>query len=206
MMMALKSAKLINASDVKGGKPPSLVIDEDAFDGIRSWVDKMTDPEFGRVGYQIRGSGPARPTELVDKFPQDKSESMTAVGMLARIFLGENPKGSDAITKGAALCVKLPPTWNPNDGSIDMYYWYYATLAIFQVGGDAWKKWDAAMKTGIIDTQRMDTDYCMYKGSWDAIDPWGPDGGRVYSTAILALCLEVYYRYDKVFGTSTDGH
>ncbi len=26
-------------------------------------------------------------------------------------------------------------------------------------------------------------------GSWDPIGPWGPDGGRVYSTAILTLAL-----------------
>ncbi len=72
-----------------------------------------------------------------------------------------------------------------------MYYWYYATLAMFQVGGEPWKKWEAAMKPAIIDTQRRDGDYCLYKGSWDAIDPWGGDGGRVYSTAAMALCLEV---------------
>ncbi|MBL9087082.1 MAG: terpene cyclase/mutase family protein [Planctomycetia bacterium] len=204
MMMALKSAKLINQADVKAGKPASLQYDEEAFDGIKAWVEKMTDPDYGRVGYQQRGTGPARPTELVDKFPADKSESMTGVGMLARIFLGENPKTSDPIKKGAELCVKVAPKWDPNDGSIDMYYWYYATLAMFQVGGAPWDAWQKAMKTAIIDTQRKDTDYCMFKGSWDPIDPWGPDGGRVYSTACLALCLEVWYRYDKVFGAAGD--
>jgi len=204
MMMALKSAKLINSADVKANKPPSLSIDEEAFDGIKAWIDKMTDPDYGRVGYQQRGSGPARPTDLVDKFPAEKSESMTAVGMLARIFLGENPKTSDPIKKGADLCVKLVPTWNEQDGSIDMYYWYYATLAMFQVGGEPWKKWETAMKTAIVDTQHKDTDFCMYKGSWDPKDPWGPDGGRVYSTACLALCLEVWYRYDKVFGAKDE--
>jgi hypothetical protein len=205
MMMALKSAKLINAADVKAGKSASLVLDEDCFEGIKAWIDKMTDPDFGRVGYQARGSGPARPTELVDRFPAEKSESMTGVGMLARIFLGENPKTSEPIKKGAELCAKLAPTWNANDGSIDMYYWYYATLAMFQVGGEPWAKWNKAMQSAIVDTQRKDTDYCMYKGSWDNLDPWGPDGGRVYSTACMALCLEVYYRYDKVFGTKDEG-
>jgi hypothetical protein len=205
MMMALKSAKLINQAEVKAGKSAPLLIDEDAFDGIRSWVDKMTDPDYGRVGYIQRGTGPARPADLVDKFPAEKSESMTGVGMLARIFLGEDPKKSDVIKKGADLCAKLAPSWNPNDGSIDMYYWYYATLAMFQVGGEPWKKWNEAMKVAIVDSQRMDTDYCMYKGSWDNIDPWGPDGGRVYSTATMALCLLVYYRYDKVFGTKEGG-
>ncbi len=32
-------------------------------------------------------------------------------------------------------------------------------------------------------------------GSWDPKGPWGPYGGRVYSTAMAALCLEVYARY-----------
>ena len=59
----------------------------------------------------------------------------------------------------------------------------------------------SAMKGAIVDTQRKDTDFCMYKGSWDNIDPWGPDGGRVYSTAAMALCLEVWYRYERVSGT-----
>jgi hypothetical protein len=201
MMMALKSAKMSNESDVAAGRAASLVIDEDAFDGVRTWIDKMTDPDTGRVGYQQRGSGPARPTELVDRFPSERSESMTAVGVLARIFLRENPKTSDLVKKGAALCTKpeMLPRWDTSDGSIDMYYWYYATLAMFQVGGEPWSRWNKAMQTAVVDTQRKDGDYGLYKGSWDPVDPWGADGGRVYSTACLAMCLEVYYRYPKVF-------
>jgi hypothetical protein len=114
----------------------------------------------------------------------------------------EDPKKSDVVKKGGDLCMKLLPTWNVNDGSIDMYYWYYGTLAMFQVGGDGWKRWEAALKTDVIDRQRKDGDFCMVRGSWDPVDPWGPDGGRVYSTACLALCLEVWYRYPKVFGTA----
>jgi len=200
MMMALKSAKLINEDATKRGKAHPLTLDEEAFDGIRAWLDKMTDPDYGRVGYVTRGSGPARPQELVDRFPGEKSESMTGVGMLARIFMGDDPRKDPVIKKGADLCAKLLPTWNTNDGSIDMYYWYYATLAIFQVGGDYWKKWEEAMNTSMVANQRMDGNYCSFKGSWDPVDPWGSDGGRVYSTAILCMCLEVIYRYDKVFG------
>ena len=120
----LKSARLINEDAVTRGKTAPLLIDEEAFTGIRSWLDKMTDPDYGRVGYLQRGTGPARPAALVDRFPADKSESMTAVGVLARIFMGEDPKKSDMIKKGAELCVKRLPTWNPADGSIDRYYWY----------------------------------------------------------------------------------
>ena len=199
MMMALKSAKLVNAGEAAVGHPPAFVIDEDAFDGIRSWVEKMTDPDTGRVGYDVRGSGPARPAELADRFPAAASESMTAVGILARVFLGENPKKQREIQLGTKLCAALPPRWDAASGGIDMYYWYYATLAMFQVGGDAWKAWDAAMKPAMVDSQRLDGGYGQYKGSWDPIDAWGSDGGRVYSTAVMAMCLEVYYRYDRVF-------
>jgi hypothetical protein len=37
-------------------------------------------------------------------------------------------------------------------------------------------------------------------GSWDPIGCWGDDGGRVYSTALMTMCLEGYYRYDRGFG------
>ncbi len=200
MMMALKSAQLINGDSVKRGKPAPLTIDESAFDGLKAWLDKVTDPDYGRVGYVQRGTGPARPQELVDRFPGEKSESMTAAAMLARTFMGEDPRKSKMIKLGADLCAKLAPTWNKADGSIDMYYWYYATLAMFQVGGKHWDIWKKGMEKAMVETQRKDSDYCQYKGSWDPVGPWGPDGGRVYSTAILALCLEVFYRYDRVFG------
>jgi hypothetical protein len=201
MMMALKSAKLVNEEAKKRGRPEPLTIDESSFDGIKAWLEKVTDPDTGRVGYVTRGSGPARPQDLVDRFPGEKSESMTAVGVLARVFLGEDPRRSDPIKRGAELCAALPPAWNPADGSIDMYYWYYGTLAMFQVSGGPWKKWRASMEKAIVDQQRKDTDHCQYKGSWDPIGPWGPDGGRVYATAVMAMCLEIYYRYPRVFGT-----
>jgi hypothetical protein len=200
MMMALKSAKLVNEDAVARGRRVPLVIDEEAFDGIRTWIDKMTDPATGRTGYVERGGLPARPQEKVDAFPSEKSESTTSVALLARIFIGEDPRRSDLIRRGTALCLKVPPQWDETDGSIDMYYWYYATLAMYQVGGDAWKSWNAALKSAVVDTQRTDTDYCMFRGSWDPKGPWGSDGGRVYSTALLAMCLEVYYRYERVFG------
>jgi hypothetical protein len=198
MMMALQSARLVNADAERRGKPAPLVVDEDAFDGIRAWVDKMTDPDYGRVGYIARGQGPARTPEMIDRFPNEKSESMTAVGMLARLFVGEDPRKSPMIRKGTELCLELPPVWHEHDGSIDMYYWYYATLALFQVGGDAWRRWSAALEEALLPAQRLDGTYCASKGSWDPVDPWGPDGGRVYSTALMVLCGEVAERYDRL--------
>ncbi len=41
-------------------------------------------------------------------------------------------------------------------------------------------------------------------GSWDARGPWVRSLGRVGSTTLAALCLEVYYRYDRVLGERDD--
>ncbi len=201
MLMAVRSGQLINADAAKHGNAAPLVIDEEAFEGVRSWLDKMTDAETGRVGYITRGSGPARPKELVDRFPGDKSEAMTAAGMLSRIMAGEDPRKSASIRKGAELLRALPPIWNAADGSIDMTYWYFGTMAAYQVGGKTWRTWRIAIDRAIVEQQRGDGEYCQFKGSWDPIGPWGLDGGRVYSTAMMALCCEVFYRYDRVFGT-----
>jgi hypothetical protein len=79
-----------------------------------------------------------------------------------------------------------------------MYYWHSATLAAFQVGGDLWQDWNAALKEAVVRHQRTDGDE---RGSWDPVDSWGAEGGRVYATALLTLSLEVYYRYEKAHGS-----
>ena len=104
-------------------------------------------------------------------------------------MLGEDPRTSEVMRRGVELCRLLPPKWDRNDGSIDMYYWYYGSKALARVGGDAWDQWRAACTATITVNQRLDTDECMYRGSWDPIDTWGGDGGRVYSTAICVLSL-----------------
>ena len=63
-----------------------------------------------------------------------------------------------------------------------------AETAIARVGYDAVTMNEIATEAGCAN------------GSWDPVDRWGFEGGRVYATAINALTLEVYYRYDNVFG------
>ena len=188
MVMALKSAK-----------GAGLEVAAETFEGAKTWLDKVTEPEYGRAGYTARGNGPSRPQELMDKFPADKSESLTAVAVLTRIFCGAD-KDDEMVKKGADLCLKTPPLYDEAAGTIDFYYWYYGTLAMFQVGGTHWQKWNESMKKAIVDSQRNDKNDDRW-GSWDAVDPWAKDGGRVYSTAVNVMCLEVFYRYARVFGT-----
>ena len=90
------------------------------------------------------------------------------------------------------------PDWDIDRGTIDYYYWYYGSYAMFQMAGQDWKIWKNAMVKAIVNNQI--TEGCL-KGSWDpARDPWGDCGGRVYSTALCTLCLEVFYRYGNILG------
>jgi hypothetical protein len=158
------------------------------FDGARAWLEKMTDPDYGRAGYIQRGGAPARPQAMIDRFPGEKSESMTAVGISIRAAIGEDVSQSPIAAKGALLLSRVPPRWK-DDGGIDMYYWYYGTTALAHVGGKHWRSWQQALVKAVVPAQRTDGDPCGYDGSWDPVGPWGPDGGRVYATAVMALAL-----------------
>jgi len=180
-----------------------LDFERSALKDAAAWVEKMTDPASGRTGYQQRGGDPARTNEMMRKFPAAKVESLTAIGVLVRIFAGHTPNDDPMIEKGADLIGTKPPKWDADAGTIDFYYWYYGSLAMFQVGGDRWKAWNGPMKAAIVDHQRMEPDRDE-RGSWDPIDPWSPEGGRVYATALNCLCMEVYYRYGRVLSFNAD--
>ncbi|HED66412.1 MAG TPA: hypothetical protein ENJ09_12770 [Planctomycetes bacterium] len=175
-----------------------LTVDPAALEGGLAWIDDATDTTTGRVGYQTRGSLSSR-TPANEKFPRKYGEAMTAVGLLCRVFLHQDRstelEGVKILEKHAELLTKTLPRWE--EYGCDMYYWYYGTYAMFQIGGDGWKKWNRAMKEAVLEHQSTEGDE---KGSWDPVGPWGFSGGRVYSTALMTLCIEVYFRYGNVLG------
>ncbi len=169
------------------GREIGLELDPGAFDGALVWLDKMTDAR-GQAGYNFRGGVCARPEGKQDRFPPDRSQSMTAAAIAARLVMGEEPATSEMLQRGAALCLALPPSWNPGDGSIDMYYWFHATEAMARIGGGSWAAWRGKLEEALIQGQHP-AGKGARAGSWDPVDPWGDDGGRVYSTALMALSL-----------------
>lgn len=85
---------------------------------------------------------------------------------------------------------------------VDMYYNYYATQAMFQVGGRYWKNWNYYMRDLLIRTQVPNG---HMRGSWMFDnDHSNQIGGRFYSTCMACLILEVYYRYLPVYGATSD--
>ncbi len=171
-------------------KAAGLKVDGMGFQGAVSFVDVVSTKD-GQCRYQP-GTLP--------------SSSMTAVGMVCRLFMG-TPNTDARIAKGAEHLLKELPDWNRAEvqaggGSADLgyYYWYQGSLAMFQMGGEGWKKWNAAVQAALLKNQRqggakdgslVDTD-----GSWDPRKSTADKtGGRVYTTAVAALTLETCYRY-----------
>jgi hypothetical protein len=180
----------------KSGQDFKLDVSTQALKMIEAWFDEVTDPLTGRAGYSKRGEPSSRHVgDHMTRFPVEKGEALTAVGLMSRFFLGQDPKQVQVMRAAADTMLKRPPVWNDKDGSLDFYYWYYATYALYQFGGTHWSTWEKALTSAVVKNQRTDGNF---KGSWDPIDAWGEDGGRVYATALNVLTLEAYYRYSKL--------
>lgn len=184
---------------LKSANEAGLDVEKEAFAGALSWIDEVTEPNTGRVGYDAMGTLSSRVTGINDNYPPQKGEAMTAVGLLCRFFLEQDPKDTPIMVKHADLMLKALPEWDVVGKGCDMYYWYYGSYAMYQMGGRHWEAWNKAMKGAILEHQRQSADGDL-KGSWDPVGPWGWAGGRVYSTALMVLCLEVYFRYARVLG------
>lgn len=131
--------------------------------------------------------------------------ALTAIMIMSTVFIERKNIGKSARAVDSLMSF-LPQKWSPQDRSswrvADMYYWYYASYALYQVfskDNDNWKRWNKAMETALLETQNLKgfEGQCK-RGSWEPVDRWSCEGGRVYTTAMGALTLEVYFRYTKV--------
>ena len=174
--LGLKSAKQANLPSM------SDKIAKDFYKNYGKWVTSMTNPENGLGAYREG---------------KNWGHSMSYVGMFQKQFLGF-PKQDPFLLKASEVAIKHIPQIFPEKGSLDEYQVYYGTLAAFQQQGELWKKWNLAMKKILVLRQKPG-DPEKLGGSWDpSAKHVGEHGGRVMSTAIYCLCLEVYFRYSLI--------
>ncbi len=183
---------------LKVGKLAGLEVPMNSFSGAKKWYDLVTDDQYYRTGYISRGDRGARLKDQVGKF--SNSEAMTAIAMMARIFISAE-RNDRLLQGGADLLLQSLPEWSRDDGpggtsKIDYYYWYLGTLAMFQMGDEYWQRWDAAMRKTLMEHQETGPNTCLH-GSWNPVGPWGSSGGRVYTTALGVLTLEICGRHFK---------
>jgi hypothetical protein len=150
--------------------------------------------------------------------------ALTAVGLLCRYYVdgwGPNNAGlaegtiglfgapkagaTDTVTKTDR--VRAPRTKEQVKGSTatpEMYYYYYATQVVHFYGGQEWQEWNegpkdatgkrlGGMRDWLVGVQNKQG---VTDGSWNP-DPGtiGSHCGRVGTTCLSLLTLEVYYRH-----------
>jgi hypothetical protein len=207
----------------------------DAWEHANLWFDHATTalPGLGeRTGYNWQGNprppdaGSYEPNPLLDAcnlvtrlhtgewWDTDKTESKRSA--LAAVLLNHKPAWGATVVVGDATGTK--PT------NIDFLYWYWASLALFRIGGEACEQWERALvaptllahqrgwiaqdidafgpgvkKPSLASAGQETADAGRFlldeHGSWDPVDAWSSVGGRVYATAINTLTCEIYWRY-----------
>ena len=122
----------------------------------------------------------------------DNDAAMTALGLLCRNYLGTK-KDDPGQRKGVEFLGARGP------GRDNVYYNYHATMVMYQNDGPKgplWKKWNKVMRNMLINSQVKQGDDA---GSWYYGGNHGESGGRLMSTCLCAMTLEVYYRYLPVY-------
>ncbi len=159
---------------LKSASHGKLEIPREVWYRAMSFLDGLQDDRGAAYGYQQ---------------PTSKKPSMSVVGLFARMMLGW-PHDHRPLLRGVAQIGDALPQKN------NMYFNYYASQLLRHHGGSAWKRWNPKMRDYLVAlqaTQGHET------GSWYIDEDWSDRGGRLYSTTLAILTLEVYYRYMPMY-------
>lgn len=140
---------------------------------------------------------------------------LTAVGLLCRYYIDAWGPSHPGMIDGVAGLVKNAPAGT--GGIRNMYYYYYATQVVHFYEGEDWKNWnegpkgaDGTRKNGmrdwLVNSQVKKADDPAKLGSWDPEAGWfGSSCGRLGTTCMCLLTLEVYYRHLPLYKRGNDG-
>jgi len=120
--------------------------------------------------------------------------AMTGVGVLClqltdHVLDAEARAGINMLKDVVFQWVQPPQTTQPAMRQWPIYAWYYITQARFHQGGRVWVEWNKQFAPQATSMQNPDGTWGPPPGSVEA--GYGP----VYSTSLMALMLQVYYRF-----------
>src|SRR5262249_46086478 len=118
------------------------------FHGALRYLNSVTEPYYYRVGYQSRTD---------DAIGRNR---LGPAGMVGRLFRGVKRDDQRILYTARRLKNNLP-----RRGEDDFYYWYYATLGMFQLGEDYWEAWNAALIPALLASQNTEAASPLL-GSW----------------------------------------
>jgi hypothetical protein len=182
---------------LKSGDLAGLKIPPGTYDKVRAWLDSAQAGPRDSAQYVYN---PNAPNTVKQRHGRRPTTTMTAVGLLMRLYTGWNRNDPRMVSGAKHLLEHLPAMGTATDPQRDTYYWYYATQVMFHMKGDYWKAWNEKLRPLLLEKQIQTG---TMAGSWDPLgaipDRWGPHGGRIYVTALNLLSLEVNYRHLPIY-------
>ena len=176
-VMALKSAKL-----------SGLDINRRTWRMIDKFLNETSNTNGSLYGY--------------DAPPTSRSKwrlGQTSIGLLCRMYMGWN-KDTPGLKEGVEwIGEQGPDLFEGGNDVADIYYNYYGTQVMKQYGGQEWKEWNSKMRDNLVNTQSKEG---VTAGSWffkSRPAHTSERGGRLYTTALACMTLEVYYRYLPIY-------
>lgn len=169
---------------LKSARETGIAVPPEVRDGALMWLNKVAQGDHG-------GLAVYRP-QPNEGYPI--SPTMTAEAWVCRQFLGVGGPGPASDEAAAYLLVH-----GPDRDPFNLYYWYYGTLSMYQHGGPSWVRWNERVRDQLV---RRQVNGGHADGSWDPADcrdPYDKLGGRIYTTSLAVLTLEVYYRYLRLY-------
>ena len=151
-----------------------IKIENRSFDLAGVWLDQVSSGDHkGKYGYDNPGNKPA----------------MTALGMFSQQLLGKHESDHPRMLESSKAILG-----NLKKGKLnDFYFVYYGCLSMYMNQGEPWEKWNPVMRESLLKNQVQSG---KDEGSWDYKGGSHSKAmGRVITTAIATLSLEVYYRY-----------
>ncbi|MDE0837993.1 MAG: hypothetical protein OSB41_02975 [Kiritimatiellae bacterium] len=160
---------------MKSAKRAGLVVPNQTLVLSSRWLDRVGGGDHGGL-YGYRDRNPLA--------------SLVSIGLFSRQLMGDKRTDARSIQSASFLDGRKPDL--ENDELPVFYEIYYTTLALYQHQGPAWEAWNTALKPALVQAQEKDGELA---GSWAPRGIYARRAGRIVSTAMAALTLEVYYRY-----------
>lgn len=164
------------------------VSDEHLHGGARVFR-KYHEAKTGRIGYDDEGTASARMTGVNDNHSTEYAEALTAASLHALCALGVVSREDRRWGASFELMEATVPVWRDGFGT-DMYYCMHGSAAFDYADAGSKNPWREALLDVALQNQVKGEEDVCDAGSWDPLGPWGLPGGRVYSTAMMALALD----------------
>ncbi|WP_197526227.1 prenyltransferase/squalene oxidase repeat-containing protein [Botrimarina colliarenosi] len=169
---------------LKSGVLASLQAPKRVASRATAFLDSASTADGTRYGYLAA----PEPVEGEEAPAYNGTPTLSAVGLLCRMYLGWD-QSDERLKQGVERLAKEGPR------SGNFYHNYYAAQAIFHHTGGVgpvWREWNDAVRDQLVEQQSTRG---HERGSWWVEGPHNDRGGRLYTTAMATMTLEVYYRY-----------